>query len=523
MGIPYYFKYLIKTHPQIIQKQAQIKKIDSLFIDSNSIIYDAVRDLTEKANGITDLTIIKQVIFRIHDYIFRLKPQKMLFLSFDGVAPLSKMEQQRTRRHKGLFSPIQVSPPVESWNTNVITAGTSFMKLLSKSVLESFNNKETELGIEKIIVSTSEDAGEGEHKIFQYIRKHKTPDQDIFVYGLDADLIMLSICHCQKNLALANNIWVFREEPEFFYKPTDQTKPSTNLLFLNIETLSGAILGEIGRDQNRIQDYLFICFFLGNDFLPHFPSMNIRTHGMTQLLDVYRTTISSKNQYLINPATKKIEWAQVKKFIEQCSKHEHKWLLIEYETRDRMAKIVGNRINENVAKKDLEIMADNIPILFREEELYISPSEPQWQSRYYSVLFHNSLPTQTTCVICENFLEGLQWVFQYYTQDCPDWRWKYCYHYPPLWQDLHRYFKEPAPFPAKTKPLSQKTQLKYVLPRNYQADSFLEKYGHYHLPVLARCEWKWTFCRYFWEATPLLPEIPDTIVQEWEDDNVLVK
>ena len=110
MGVPSYFSYIIRNYPNIIRDwkfflQNQMFQFHHLFMDCNSIIYDAFHslDVNEKTNLSIEDRIINKVCANIKDYVSYIKPTKTLYISFDGVAPLAKMEQQRTRRHRTKF------------------------------------------------------------------------------------------------------------------------------------------------------------------------------------------------------------------------------------------------------------------------------------------------------------------------------------------------------------------------------------------------------------------------------------
>ena len=93
----------------------------------------------------------------IVDYIIYLlefsKPNKMLYIAIDGPCPKPKMIQQRQRR----FKSANESKP---WDTNKITPGTEFMENLENYLLQHLTYDV------KMIFSSSNEPGEGEHKIF---------------------------------------------------------------------------------------------------------------------------------------------------------------------------------------------------------------------------------------------------------------------------------------------------------------------------------------------------------------------
>jgi len=520
MGIPAYFSHIIKNHSNIIKNISTLSNLHNLYLDCNSIIYDAYygMDCNNKSIQQIENELIKSVCQKLHYYIDSLKPTDTTFIAFDGVAPVAKLEQQRTRRIKSeitnkIINKINNKTNPSKWSTVNITPGTEFMKKLGFEIKTYFKTKKL---CKNIITSCSDEPGEGEHKLFQYIRNnieyHK--DKNTVIYGLDADLIMLSINH----LPIYKNIFLFRETPVFI-KQLDSSLDANKLYMINIPELANQINLELNNYKtnsvNRVYDYILLCFFLGNDFMPHFPSINIRTNGIDILLDVYKTLFSNTEEVLYD--NKKIVWKNIRKLIKLISEEENNYLINEHKKRDKNEK----RFLPTSTPEEKENKLTNIPSFNRKKEKYINPSEIGWQSRYYQILFDiNKNNEERIKLICNNYIEALEWTMKYYTIDCPDWRWKYNYDYAPLFEDLIKYipyFDTTFINDKPINPVSDITQLSYVLPfsclhllpqKNFKI--LTNKYKDWYPE---NPDFKWYYCKYLWESHIELPEIDLNILE----------
>jgi 5'-3' exonuclease len=449
MGIPSYFAYLLRHHKRIVKRYAG-ELVDNLYLDSNSIVYDVVRTLPYPSPDF-DARLIQAVCEKLQFYLDFIQP-KRVFIAFDGVPPMAKMKQQRERRYKSL---LHAEPGPPTWNTVQITPGTKFMHALDAGLRAYFEPRAKTYTWFKL--STSEEPGEGEHKIFEHMRQVSHADQTTLVYGLDSDLIILALNHLEYG-----RISLLREAPAFKSK-------EGGLHVLDVALLASEIRAKMG--ATKLQDYIFLTLFLGNDFMPHFPALNLRTTGFDTLLQTYRACVAP-HEHLFRGS---VQWPVVYKLIAALAKREQSEIVREYKSRAR----------------PVEDTAVNTPMLKREVEHYINPLESQWETRYYAALFQSERSVARQASEC--FLQMLDWNMRYYTTGCPSWTVYYPYMYPPLLVDLVKCkFKDSEELGA---PVSGPQLLEFVLPEAY-ATLALQPYT----PKERVPECYWAFCTFLWES-----------------------
>ena len=551
MGIPYFFSYIIKNHKNIIKNICFLnnKQIDNFFLDSNSIIYDVVHNITEyKGCNIEDY-IISKVIEKIEIYIDLIKPKNITYIAFDGIPPLSKMEQQRSRRYKSWYSNGIKKIIKEKYNENKenniffdtinITCGTLFMNNLSLKIKNYFIKNNS-----KVIFSGSDEYGEGESKIFEYIRKNFQTtillNSSNIIFGLDSDIIILSLNNIKLKNFVKNtnniNICLLRETTHFKEVINDINK-NADFCLLDINELSKSIIKELELELinkendfvleedieeynlNRIKDYIFLSFLLGNDFIQGHISLNIRTGGFDKILNAYKEIIINNNKYLIKK--NKIIWKNIYDLFNFLQKYEEKYIINEFNLRKK--RYNNQKLYNNETSEKMYENFENIPNYERDIENYINPLKEGWEYRYYKCLFDIEITNERKKQICINYLEGLEWIFKYYTCECPDYLWKYKYNYSPLLQDIIKFIPilNETDFIKKNnnKVVSSITQLIYVLPKKNMENMYPEIYDKiiktYPDFYDDNIEFLWAFKKYFWECSPKLPEIDIELLEKY--------
>lgn len=450
MGVKHFYIHVKKNYKECINNDKddfKNKNIHNVCIDMNGIIHSCAQEIYEYGNFKKNrllthknkLTLKNQLrLFnKIGDTIENIRntiqPTKRIILCIDGVAGCAKMAQQRQRRFKS-----SLEYDEKEFNSNCISAGTKFMNYLSKYIdwyirfMISTNDYWKDL---EVVFSSEKVPGEGEHKIINYIRKLGKESESFCIHGLDADLIMLG-------MSINNNdMYIYREN---YYRGVYEHS------LVDINKLKGLLINRLRWDQESnkkfnknvaITDFVFMCFLVGNDFLPNIPCLAILEGGIDSMIDVYKNV---------------------------CGEYGHLTL---------QKKVIGNMLNleslevfvGTLAQYENGLLQEKVDKLsqFIEDPLLKKHTDhgkldfDSYKESFYATKLANCNKEDLSL----QYIEGLNWVINYYKLGIPSWKWYYPYFYAPFLTELVQSIKNYKYKKTIDNPINNVVQLISVLPQ----------------------------------------------------------
>lgn len=441
MGIFRYFYWHFRTYKDsvtYVQKGQSVQGFQILGIDLNAIFHPVCHDyffdkrLSVRAEK-THKGCFQAICAEIESIISMVPPSEELLLAIDGVAGLSKMNQQRQRRFRSAKEKSDHERSI--FDSNHISTGTQFLYDLSAFITEHFTKKKYPF---KVVMMDQSMIGEGEHKIVRYLETKEKKRMCIF--SPDADLIMLGIGLAKKNV--------------FILRPNVYNDVECSHFIVSIDTFRKQIVQLIDpehafpeKEQQIVNDFVFLLYFLGNDFLPHSPSFEIKHKGIDKILEMYKSVfekgvslVQVKPQFAINTFGFQL--------IVQA--------LMDVELEMIMKKHASHRGHPN---KLLDKYGKELQTNFT-----------AYRNEYYQLHFKDTSVEQ----VCKDYVVGLLFVGTYYYQGMPDWLYCYPHYHGPFFHELHKYSMTlhsewiHVPF-EKHQPLSPLVQLLCVIPPESKA------------------------------------------------------
>ncbi|CAI9578360.1 unnamed protein product, partial [Staurois parvus] len=502
-------------------------EFDNLYLDMNGIIHPCTHPEDKPAPKNEDEMMV--AIFEYIDRLFNIvRPRRLLYMAIDGVAPRAKMNQQRSRRFRASKEGVELTeeknrireevlskggflPPdeiKERFDSNCITPGTEFMDNLAKClryyVADRLNNDPGWKNI-TVILSDASAPGEGEHKIMDYIRRqraqpHHDPNTHHCLCGADADLIMLGLATHEVNFTIIREEFkpdkkrpcplcsqIGHELKECQGLPREKkgehdefadTIPGSEqeFIFIRLNVLREYLERELAMAslpfpydfERTIDDWVFMCFFVGNDFLPHLPSLEIREGAIDRLVNIYKNVVHKTGGYLTESGFVNLERVQMimlavgeveDSIFKKRKEDDENFKRRQKEKRKRMKNSNDKEGLSGTKRKAND--SDSEP----EPEDNIRLWESGWKQRYYRNKFDvDSADEKFRRKVVQSYVEGLCWVLRYYYQGCASWKWFFPFHYAPFasdFENIAELFKE---FEINTKPFKPLEQLMGVFP-----------------------------------------------------------
>ncbi|RNF14343.1 putative 5'-3' exonuclease [Trypanosoma cruzi] len=469
MGVPKFFRWVAERCPTVITPfRDSPPPVDNLYLDMNGIIHNCTHtndvDATQKSP--TEKAMMEAMFAYLEKLFNVIQPRKYFFLAVDGVAPRAKMNQQRQRRYRSGYELMvarqeaiaqgeEVPDEKDVFDSNCITPGTNFMVRVSEQFQYFITMKiATDPAWQncQVVYSGHDNPGEGEHKIVDFIRRRKmqpgySPNETHCMYGLDADLVMLSLATHEPHFLLLREVVTFgpgqesrrareqREEDEAngiiadkSYRKADEfvlfhVNVLRDYLDLDVRDKLGAKMPACYDLDRVLDDFVLMCFFIGNDFLPTIPTLGIHDGSLLQMLDLYCKCILVEGMYLTNQG--QINWRAVELWLQGIGELELTTIKARQQQEEEYQRKVVRRdpTHETAAitSAPIESIREYKERFYREKHGFDNGWDPQGKEMADLRL---------------HYVEGLTWVMGYYYQGPPSWKWFFPHHYAPMASDL---------------------------------------------------------------------------------------
>ena len=525
MGIPSFYRHLCKRFPRIIDSgsgssDSEGKTVEWLCLDFNCAMYYVLRRMppVSSATSVTawESDFCEEIAAYMREIVTVAAPTLGVYVSCDGVVCAAKRRQQRLRRFKGPWqaeaeaavrrtagatAPSAGGERSSGWDQNALTPGSAFMSRLGAVLTAAGAGLAKSRGIE-VVVSTTAEAGEGEHKLLRHMRLVKPVSCSI--YGLDADLILLAMLLTADTGA---SVRLLREAQEF-----ERDNGADEWRSLNICELMNALLGS--QSPRQIRDYVAAMSLLGNDFLPRSLTHTVRDDGIPLLIRALSERLWSADTWLVGEDGA-IQGAAMRTLLEPWAAAEEDAMLSAVKDASRAARYppgIGAS-PEETALREWGAQPARWATLTRLFGADSRSLRSDWRDIY---------PRRWGAGGAAAYLEGISWVWDYYSGRSVCQGWTFDEHLPPLWSDVVAILRSGpivAPSIKHPEPLPEWLHLLAVLP----VDSVrtLLPAAAQRIIALAPEYWPtgWSLFdvgrRQIWECEPLIPMIPEGLLRSW--------
>ncbi|ESL09046.1 5'-3' exoribonuclease 2 [Trypanosoma rangeli SC58] len=136
MGVPLLLTWLKRRFPPCFLPSTSCPAADCLYIDVNGLVYQsaALATSSEASAADIDAAILRKLFDLLDDIVLRLvRPRALVYLAVDGISPMGKLAQQRSRRRRHSSGGSRGRGAVE-WDSNSISVGTPFMSRLTEAL-----------------------------------------------------------------------------------------------------------------------------------------------------------------------------------------------------------------------------------------------------------------------------------------------------------------------------------------------------------------------------------------------------